>query len=163
MSRPVHFEIHAGDPGKLAKFYAEVFGWRIQHMPQFDYWLIDSGSEGPGINGGLVRRRGSARAPDAPVNAYVCSLGIDSVDSYLEKALKAGATVALPKMTIRVSAIRRISRTPTATFLVSTSRTKRRNRRGSRSRVCTRVGYAGRARGTSARSRAISFRSVSRS
>ena len=100
MSRPVHFEIHAGDPGKLAKFYADVFGWKIQHMPQFDYWLIDSGSEGPGINGGLVRRRGPAPAPDAPVNAYVCSLGIDSVDSYLERALKAGATVALPKMAI---------------------------------------------------------------
>jgi len=100
MSRPVHFEIHAGDPEKLAKFYADVFGWKIQHMPQFDYWLIDSGSDGPGINGGLVRRRGPAPAPDAPVNAYVCSLGINSVDSYLDRALKAGATVALPKMTI---------------------------------------------------------------
>jgi predicted enzyme related to lactoylglutathione lyase len=100
MSRPVHFEIHASDPEKLAKFYADVFGWKIQHMPQFDYWLIDSGSSEHGINGGLLRRRGSPPAPDAPVNAYVCSLGIDSVDSYLERALKAGATVALPKMAI---------------------------------------------------------------
>jgi predicted enzyme related to lactoylglutathione lyase len=44
MSRPVHFEIHAGDPEKLAKFYADVFSWKIQHMPQFDYWLQDRSS-----------------------------------------------------------------------------------------------------------------------
>ena len=96
----MHFEIHASDPEKLAKFYADVFGWKIQHMPQFDYWLIDSGGGEPGINGGLLRRRGPAPATDAPVNAYVCSLGIESVDASLDKALKAGATVALPKMAI---------------------------------------------------------------
>jgi hypothetical protein len=100
MTRPVHFEIHASNPETLAKFYADVFGWKIQHMPQFDYWLIDSGTSEPGINGGLLRRRGPAPAADAPVNAFVCSLGIDSVDRYLESALKAGATVALPKMAI---------------------------------------------------------------
>jgi predicted enzyme related to lactoylglutathione lyase len=100
MSRPVHFEIHASDPEKLGKFYADVFGWKVSHMPQFDYWLIDSGSSEAGINGGLLRRRGARPAPDAPVNAYVCSLGIESVDASLERALKAGATIALPKMSI---------------------------------------------------------------
>ena len=33
MNRPVHFEIHATDPAKLSKFYADVFGWQITHMP----------------------------------------------------------------------------------------------------------------------------------
>ena len=33
MLRPVHFEIQSGDPTRLAKFYAEVFGWKAQHMP----------------------------------------------------------------------------------------------------------------------------------
>jgi len=28
MNRPVHFEIHANDPAKLSKFYADVFGWQ---------------------------------------------------------------------------------------------------------------------------------------
>jgi predicted enzyme related to lactoylglutathione lyase len=100
MSRPVHFEIHASDPERLTKFYAEVFGWKITHMPQFDYWLIDSGSSEPGINGGILRRRGAAPAPDAPVNAFVCSLGIESVDNSVERAVSAGATIALPKMAI---------------------------------------------------------------
>ena len=99
MTRPVHFEIHASDPVSLVKFYTDVFGWKFSHMPQFSYWLIDTGS-GDGINGGMVQRRGPAPAPDAPVSAYVCSLGIDSVDTYLDRAVKAGAVVALPKMTI---------------------------------------------------------------
>jgi predicted enzyme related to lactoylglutathione lyase len=100
MPRPVHFEIHAGDPEKIVKFYVDVFGWKITHMPQFDYWLIETGSGDVGINGGLMRRRGPAPEADAPVNAYVCSIGIDSVDNYLDRAIKAGAAVALPKMSI---------------------------------------------------------------
>jgi len=100
MSRPVHFEIHASDPEILVKFYTDVFGWKISHMPQFDYWLIETGTGDTGINGGLMKRRGPAPGPDAPVNAYVCSIGIDSVDACLERALKAGATIALPRMAI---------------------------------------------------------------
>ncbi|MBV9989723.1 MAG: VOC family protein [Alphaproteobacteria bacterium] len=101
MNRPVHFEIHAGDPAKLSKFYAEVFGWQITHMPQFDYYLISTGdNDGPGINGGFVKRMGPGAAAGAAVNAFVCSLGVASVDAALEKALAAGAQVALPKMAI---------------------------------------------------------------
>jgi predicted enzyme related to lactoylglutathione lyase len=99
MARPVHFEIHASNPEKVVKFYVDVFGWKVTHMPQFDYWLIDTGT-GDGINGGLMKRRGPAPGAESPVNAFVCSLGIDSVDTYLERSLNAGATVALPKMAI---------------------------------------------------------------
>jgi len=101
MNRPVHFEIHAADPAKLSKFYADVFGWQITHMPQFDYYLINTGdNDGPGINGGFVKRMGPHAAAGAAVNAFVCSLGVESVDAALEKALAAGAQVALPKMAI---------------------------------------------------------------
>lgn len=100
MSRPMHFEIHASDPEKIVKFYADVFGWNITHLPQFDYWMIETGSSEPGINGGLMKRRGPAPGPEAPVNAFVCSIGVDSVDTYLDRAIQAGATVALPKMAI---------------------------------------------------------------
>jgi len=74
MNRPVHFEIHATDPAKLSKFYADVFGWQITHMPQFDYYLINTGdSDGSGINGGFVKRLGAGAAAGAPVNAFVCA------------------------------------------------------------------------------------------
>src|SRR5215467_8549381 len=101
MNRPVHFEIHATDPATLSKFYADVFGWQITHMPQFDYYLINTGdNDGPGINGGFAKRMGAAAPDGAPVNAFVCSLGVASVDETFAKALAAGATVALPKMAI---------------------------------------------------------------
>jgi len=101
MNRPVHFEIHATDSAKLSKFYADVFGWQITHMPQFDYYLINTGdSDGPGINGGFVKRMGAGAAAGAPVNAFVCSLGVTSVDEAVAKATAAGAAVALPKMAI---------------------------------------------------------------
>jgi hypothetical protein len=99
MHRPVHFEIHASEPEKLVAFYADVFGWKIQHLPQFDYWLIDSG-EGAGIGGGLMRRHGPKPEDGAPVNAFVCSIEVESVDAIVEKALAHGASVALPKMAI---------------------------------------------------------------
>jgi hypothetical protein len=47
-----------------------------------------------------MKRRGSAPGADAPVNAFVCSLGVGSVDAMLKKALDNGATVALPKVGI---------------------------------------------------------------
>ena len=101
MNRPVHFEIHATDPGKLSKFYADVFGWQITHMAAFDYYLINTGdNDGPGINGGFVKRMGPAAPDGAPVNAFVCSLGVASVDAAVTKALAAGGTMALPKMAI---------------------------------------------------------------
>jgi len=100
MNRVVHFEIHASDPAKLVEFYTNVFGWKVNHMPEFDYWLIDTGAEGAGIGGGLTRRRGSAPADGAPVSAFVCSLGVVSVDDMLSKALGRGASIALPKMGI---------------------------------------------------------------
>jgi predicted enzyme related to lactoylglutathione lyase len=99
MPRPIHFEIHASDPAKVVAFYQTVFGWTITAIPQMDYWLIDTGT-GDGINGGLMKRHGPSPFENNPVNAFVCSIGIDSVDAYIEKALKAGGTIALPKMAI---------------------------------------------------------------
>ena len=39
----------------------------------------------PGINGGLVRRRGAAPAADQPVNAFVCTIGVADLDATLAK------------------------------------------------------------------------------
>ncbi len=95
MSRVVHFEIHASEPEKLAAFYTKVFGWKTQHLPQMDYWLLDTG-EGMGIGGGMLKRRGPIAPDGAPVNAFVCSIGVASAAGSLKAALAAGATEALP-------------------------------------------------------------------
>ena len=31
MPRPIHFEIHAGDPQRAISFYNQVFGWTFSH------------------------------------------------------------------------------------------------------------------------------------
>ena len=99
MARVVHFEIHAQEPERAVKFYEQVFGWRFQHNAAIDYWLIHTG-EGPGIDGGLLRRRGDPPSPGQPVNAHMCTIGVDDLDASMQAALAAGATVALPRMAI---------------------------------------------------------------
>jgi predicted enzyme related to lactoylglutathione lyase len=99
----VHFEIPADDPDKLASFYGDLFGWKIDKMSAegIEYWGIrtvptdDRGmpTETGGINGGLMRRM----APDQrPIN-YV---NVESVDEYVGKAKSLGASVMVEKMPV---------------------------------------------------------------
>lgn len=110
MNRVIHFEIHAADPERAAQFYRDLFGWDIKEwvvpgveMPKENrYWLVTTGSAGePGINGGLLFRRGAGPVEGQAVNAYVCTVGVASVDESVRKAVGAGASVALPKMPIK--------------------------------------------------------------
>ena len=111
MNRVVHFEIHATDVEKLKKFYSDVFGWEMQQMggeygnyvvvmtgPGMD--KLDELPKNPGINGGMMARN----APKAPEgvgpNAFVCIVGVDNIDTYYDKAKKAGGTVAMEKMDV---------------------------------------------------------------
>ena len=101
MPRVAHFEIHASEPAKLATFYRELFAWKMQHLAHIDYWVIDTSEGGePGINGGLLQRRGPKPADGQAVNAFVCTVNVSSVDTYAATALKLGGTEALPKMAI---------------------------------------------------------------
>ena len=58
MPRVTHFEVHADDPERAAKFYRDAFGWKIDKWEgPVDYWLVTTGTEDePGIDGGLVVR-----------------------------------------------------------------------------------------------------------
>ena len=97
MNRPTHFEIHAGDPDRAARFYAAVFDWRFRRWdgPE-EYWLVTTG-DGPGINGGMVRRRGAAPVDGQPVNAYPLTIKVASCDDTMAAILASGGSVALPK------------------------------------------------------------------
>jgi predicted enzyme related to lactoylglutathione lyase len=100
MPRVVHFEIHAENPERAIKFYSDIFGWEFSKWPgPVPYWLIKTGPDSePGINGGLVPRRGAIDGK--AVIAYVCTIQITSVDEYVQKALANGGESALPKMAI---------------------------------------------------------------
>ena len=109
MNRIIHFEIHASNTEKLIKFYTDVFGWEIKEWelpgvePENRYWAIMTApqdSKEPGINGGLVVRKGPAPEGGEPVNAFICTISVPSVDEYLNKITDAGGLIALPKMPI---------------------------------------------------------------
>lgn len=102
MPRVVHFEIQAAEPERLAAFYREVFGWRLQRWEgPVEYWLIRTGeSAEPGIDGGLLRRRGASPDDAQPVNAFVCTVDVPDLDAVLTRLPEAGGSVALAKMAI---------------------------------------------------------------
>ena len=94
MPRVIHFELAADDPMRAQKFYGEVFGWHFQKYPgPMEYWLVSTGEDGPGIDGGLGKRMG---APTDSAN----TLDVPSVDEYVQKVTAAGGRVVQPKMAI---------------------------------------------------------------
>ena len=110
MNGIIYFEIQAGAPERAAKFYRDVFGWEIDEWiipgvkmkDENGYWLVTTRPESePGINGGLVFRQGPAPAEGQPVNAYVCTVGVNDVDKSMKKVLDAGGSITSPKMPIR--------------------------------------------------------------
>ena len=102
MARVVHFEIHASDPQRAIGFYSGLFDWTFDKYagPQ-DYWLIKTGpTEQPGIDGGLIARRGPAPAGEMPrVRLCLhCRRCRSRPDGHGHQS--AGGTIAVPKMPI---------------------------------------------------------------
>ena len=94
MPRVIHFEFAADDPERAAKFYREVFGWESNRWGgPMDYWLVKTGSDGPGIDGGILRYQDK-------MPRTINTVGVDSVDAYLEKAARHGGKLAKPKFAI---------------------------------------------------------------
>lgn len=102
MSRVVHFEIHAENPERAVHFYTAVFGWTITKWDgPVDYWLVATGpADQRGIDGGLLIRQGAAPAEGQPVNAYVCTIGVVSVDDTISAVKASGGRIALEKMPV---------------------------------------------------------------
>jgi uncharacterized protein len=98
MPRVVHFEIHAGDPARAVKFYERMFGWTFQKWEgPMEYWLVTTGPDKqPGINGGLLPRRGEADGQ--AVIGYVCTVDVKAIDESIATVESNGGTVVVPKM-----------------------------------------------------------------
>jgi uncharacterized protein len=95
MGRVVHFELNAFDPERAAAFYTKVFGWKMEKWSGAeDYWLLTTGNEKePGINGAVMRR-----SPPGPIT--INTIGVDSIDTVLEKIVKRGGKIVSPKANI---------------------------------------------------------------
>jgi predicted enzyme related to lactoylglutathione lyase len=96
----VHFEIPADNPERAAKFYREMFGWKINRWENpggIEYWMVETvptDAEGrperQGVNGGLMPRMYPTQQP---VN-YIL---VEDVDDAVAKAERLGAKVMMGK------------------------------------------------------------------
>ncbi len=95
-----HFEIHADDLARARAFYSGLFGWTIEQFgdPQMEYWMIRT--DDPNQGGGMLKRSSPAPSAGSGPNSFVCTIGVDSVDETVHKAVQAGAQVAAPKVGI---------------------------------------------------------------
>jgi predicted enzyme related to lactoylglutathione lyase len=92
MGQPVaFFEIVSTEPERAQKFYAELFGWKVDTDPAMGgYGLVDTGAGPDAIGGGI----GASSAPgDTGVKIY---LRVDDLDAYLNRAEALGGTRILP-------------------------------------------------------------------
>jgi|SRR5689334_14992595 len=90
-----HFEIYGEEPHKLAGFYHEMFGWRIERAPGVDYWRIDLGTSEDGIaNGGLTYR------PMVACRGWVQYVSVTSLDASVAVAQHLGAKVLRAKTAV---------------------------------------------------------------
>jgi uncharacterized protein len=85
----VHFELMGTDREALGRFYAELFGWHPQDVPEPPYTLIDTHAGG-GINGGI----GSVnKDEDRYVAVYAAT---DDIKARFDEAVSGGAEVLMP-------------------------------------------------------------------
>ena len=84
--RVVHFEVPYDDAERAQSFYADVFGWRIQPMPEMQYTIVSTGpatDEGmpaePGYIGGGMGQRGEL------LSKPVITIAVDDVNDALDR------------------------------------------------------------------------------
>ncbi len=94
MPRPVFFEFGVDQTARARKFYEGVFGWKFQKWPaQPDYWLIATGKDEPGIDGGMLPRR-------MPTETTTVTVGVPNVDKAVATVVKHGGKVVVPKVAV---------------------------------------------------------------
>jgi predicted enzyme related to lactoylglutathione lyase len=88
----VHIEFSANAPQTAAKFYADLFGWKTEHLPEMNYVTFEA-EGGPG--GGFNPLGEQVKAGDVLV--YVQT---DDVTASLAKAESLGGKTLVPKTEI---------------------------------------------------------------
>lgn len=99
--RVVHFEIPFDEKERATAFYQQVFGWRLDEMPDFDYVAVstgpvaqDGGPAEPGyIGGGMTARGGTNTGP-------VITIDTEDVDAALAKVREHGGEVLAEKAAV---------------------------------------------------------------
>jgi predicted enzyme related to lactoylglutathione lyase len=88
----VHIEFSAHDREASGKFYADLFGWEIQQMPEMSYATFTTGE---GVGGGI--NPVSENYPAGMVTFYVAT---EDIDASLVKVESLGGKTLVPKSEI---------------------------------------------------------------
>ena len=88
----VHVEIPAANTQDASKFYESLFGWKMEHVPEFDYTMWEDGS---GYGGGFNKVDA-----DNPVGQVLVYIDSDDIDADLKQVEKLGGSVVRPKTEI---------------------------------------------------------------
>ena len=91
MGNPVvQWQIVAKEPEALTRFYASLFGWKVNTDNALGYRVVDTGSP-RGIGGGVWP------SPPEGHNLVQLFVEVDDIDAYITKATAMGASVVVPK------------------------------------------------------------------
>jgi predicted enzyme related to lactoylglutathione lyase len=96
MGKPVVFwELLSKEPEKVSVFYEKIFGWKVQHVPELNYRLVETGGQG-GINGGILKPE---RPEPWPGNMTVY-IEVDDLASYREQIRAAGGKILIEEQDV---------------------------------------------------------------
>lgn len=91
MANPVvHFELMSNDPEKVCDFYRKIFGWKIQAMPEMNYNVVNTESQG-GINGGIFR----PPHPEPWPGNTTLYIDVDDLSAYRKRVVDAGGKICV--------------------------------------------------------------------
>jgi predicted enzyme related to lactoylglutathione lyase len=90
----VHWEFWSKEPAKVQEFYAKVFDWKIQHIPEIDYRMVETGGEG-GINGGIMKPQ---EGPWPGNMAFY--INVDDLAAYRKKIVDAGGKIIVEEQQV---------------------------------------------------------------
>ncbi len=89
----VHVDLASNDPKGAGRFYADLFGWRLEHDQPSDY-LMFHGDGGPG--GGFIK----AGYAGTEAGGAVVYVGSEDIDATLRRVEELGGTIEVPKTEI---------------------------------------------------------------
>lgn len=94
MGRPVvHWEFWSQNPEKVSDFYEKVFDWKVDHIKEMNYRLVETG-EG-GTKGGIMKPQ---QGPwPGNLTFYI---DVDDLSKYSEKIKAAGGKIIVDAMEV---------------------------------------------------------------
>jgi predicted enzyme related to lactoylglutathione lyase len=88
----VHIEFSSKDMAATGKYYSDLFGWKVEQMPEYNY-AIFSAEGGPG--GGF-----NPISETNPAGTIIVYVGTDDIEASLVKAASLGGKIVMHKTEI---------------------------------------------------------------